>query len=909
MVKNKLAKAGKKSHEAKLLPKLSLFFFDRYRIAAVIWVVVTVFGILSYTTFLQREGFPSINIPYSIVTGTYLVDNPTKVDSDVANKIGEVALKNSDVKNVSTTSRNNFFTVVIQYNEGVDAEQATKQIEQQVKDAKSIPEQAAVNFVTPKFGFTNRGDDAVISVYDKTNKASTKELANQGTKLAEYLNKQAIPEIKEVSLIDPFSEAVNPFTGEAGVVQKNFDRFGQRQNESNNFFNSVAVGITLNDNADIITANDKIQKAVADYNKQNQNQNIVANVTAEFASQIKEQISELQRALLEGLIAVLIVGSIVIAIRASLITVISMATVLSITIGIIFLAGYTLNTITLFALILALALIVDDTIIMVEAIDAQRKRKKDPREAVEEATKRVSRAMIAATSTAALSFAPLIFVGGILGSFIRLLPITIITALLVSLIVALIFIPLFARFLLLGKKQMGEENVHELASGVEAKIAKFIGKPMLWAKSSNKKLTFVGLTAVLIGLTFIGTGVFLFQKVTFNIFPPTKDTNGLTVTLNYLPGTDIKQAEVIADKADTITANTLGVNFYKASYYASGTVQSATLYTDLISYKERDIRSPQLVDQLGVAFKGFEGATVKVAQQDVGPPSSPFIIKIISDNREGSFELAKDLSKFLSGKELTRPSGKTAKITTVSIADPNVYTRDNGVKYVEVSAEFDGSDTTTLVTLAKSEVEKEFNAEKLASYGLDSNALKFDFGQESENQDSFKTLAIAFPLLLLAIFILLAIEFRSLLQPLLIFMAIPFSLFGITLGLYLTENAFSFFAMLGFFALIGLSIKNTILLTDFANQSRRRGLSAVDSAIEAIGERFRPLIATSLTAVVSLIPLAILSPFWEGLAVVLIFGLLSSTFLVLTVFPYYYLGAEFLRIRTGRLARKIFKKS
>jgi multidrug efflux pump subunit AcrB len=146
----------------------------------------------------------------------------------------------------------------------------------------------------------------------------------------------------------------------------------------------------------------------------------------------------------------------------------------------------------------------------------------------------------------------------------------------------------------------------------------------------------------------------------------------------------------------------------------------------------------------------------------------------------------------------------------------------------------------------------------------------------------------------------LSFQFRSLLQPVLIFMAIPFSLFGITLGLFLTNNAFSFFAMLGFFALIGLSIKNTILLTDFANQSRRAGLHPVDAAHAALAERFRPLIATSLTAVFSLIPLALSSPFWEGLAVVLIFGLLSSTFLVVTVFPYYYLGSEFLRQRVNR---------
>jgi multidrug efflux pump subunit AcrB len=219
---------------------------------------------------------------------------------------------------------------------------------------------------------------------------------------------------------------------------------------------------------------------------------------------------------------------------------------------------------------------------------------------------------------------------------------------------------------------------------------------------------------------------------------------------------------------------------------------------------------------------------------------------------------------------------------------------------IGVTSQFDGTDTTTLTTLAQDAVKKEFDAAKLAKYGLKPADVTFDIGQEQENQDSFKTLALAFPILLVVIYLLLALQFRSLLQPLLIFMALPFSLFGVTLGLYLTDNAFSFFAMLGFFALIGLSIKNTILLTDYANQARRSGLTPIDAAVAALGERFRPLIATSITAIVSLIPLAVTSPFWQGLAVVLIFGLASSTFLVLTVFPYYYLGAEYLRWRITR---------
>src|SRR4029078_5905306 len=110
-------------------------------------------------------------------------------------------------------------------------------------------------------------------------------------------------------------------------------------------------------------------------------------------------LSELQRVLLEGLLAVLVVGSLAIAIRASLITVLSMITVLLITLGLLFAIGYTLNVITLFALILGLALIVDDTIIRVEAIDAPRHHLEDRRQIIVEATSKISRAMVAATTT------------------------------------------------------------------------------------------------------------------------------------------------------------------------------------------------------------------------------------------------------------------------------------------------------------------------------------------------------------------------------------------------------------------------------------------------------------------------------------------------------------------------------
>jgi multidrug efflux pump subunit AcrB len=204
--------------------------------------------------------------------------------------------------------------------------------------------------------------------------------------------------------------------------------------------------------------------------------------------------------------------------------------------------------------------------------------------------------------------------------------------------------------------------------------------------------------------------------------------------------------------------------------------------------------------------------------------------------------------------------------------------------------------------LAQNAVKDEYTDKKMSVYGLKANNITFNIGTEEDFQKSFNKLALAFPLLLVAIYILLITQFRSLLQPLLIFMAIPFSLFGITSGLWLTHNAFSFFTLLGFFALLGLSIKNTILLTDYANQARLAGAGHVESVAISLQERFRPLVATSLTAIISLIPLYLSNPFWEGLTVTLMFGLLSSTFLVITVFPYYYLGGEYLRMHVSRKA-------
>lgn len=907
MAKKPAKTATKKAAEPqdKLLPRLTMFLFGRPKLVFLIWLVILVFGITSYATLLRREGFPSINIPVAVVSGTYIVDDVVKVDKEVAKPISDIALKQDGVSNVQSQSAANFVNITVLYKEGTDGQEATKKLEDAVKAANVIPESAQLTYSVPYFGATGGSVekiDAAVSFYRTPSFSDTKALTAKAEEAVQYLNAHKPSLVDNFFVIDNFETATNPATGEQQQIQQSFDQFGIRHNNETNFYNSVIIGVSAIHDVDVIEMNKQLDAVLPSMLAQSGMEEFRAEVSASFAPAIEESISELQRVLLEGLLAVLVVGSIVIAIRASFITVISMITVITATLGVLFLIGYTLNVITLFALILGLSLIVDDTIIMVEAIDAARRRTKNPREAVKQAVRKISRAMVAATSTAALSFLPLAFVSGVLGSFIRAIPITIISALIISLLVALVFIPLFARFLLLGKKQMGEEGVREIAAGVEAKIAHAITQPMHWARNSAKKLWFVGLTAVMIGVLFIGAAGTIFSKVTFNLFPPSKDANQLSVSMTFPQGTDIDTAQKMALEAGDVVAETLKEEFEFSSYYSMATAQNATMYIELTPYGKRAPTAKDLSVQLQSNInRELPDVVTSVGQIDVGPPASQFNAQIKTEDREAGFKLANDMAAFMRETELTRVSGTTAQFTNVAVSTENVITRAKGDQVIQVSSGFDADDTTTLVTLAQDALKKEFPPERISSqYGLDGDVLQFDLGQEAENQESFKGLVIAFPIVLLMIYILLAFEFRSLLQPLLIFLAIPFSLFGITLGLYLTDNAFSFFCAMGFFALIGLSLKNTILVVDYANQARRAGMGAIDAATAAIEERFRPLIATSLTAVVSLIPLAIISPFWQGLAVVLIGGLLSSTFLVVTVFPYYYLGGEYLRIHVSR---------
>ncbi len=924
MVKKKVSARGKKQttqtkkDSMNMLTRGALWFFDRTRLTAVLLSVLVASGIFVYTNVIKREGFPAIQFPLTVVSGTYLVNDPAAVDADVTKPLSDALQDYEGIDKLQTSAQANFYSVIIQFEQSVNAEMATQEVEQYLADQQVLPESTQASFtVVDPSAFLNEYD-LLLSVYSDNRMIPVAELELAGEAVATAFSD--VEGVENAELVKQTAVGKNPATGEETTVQRNFNRIGFRDESGDmQFYPSVSVGVSSTDDVDILQLSDLVDENIMQLSLDEFDQiNVVAG--ADQADSIETQVSSLQNNLLSGLLAVSVISLLLITWRASIITAIFMVSVVLVSVLLLYLFGYTLNTITLFALVLSLGLFVDDATIVVEAIDAQRGKKKKTRDVVAQALKKVASASFAGTMTTVLVFAPLIFISGILGEFIRLMPITVIIALFTSLTLSLTLIPLLSRFVLLRSDKISWITRVNPIAKFERKAGEFVGGLLLSLRKNRVRRILLPTGAFLISFLFLfGTGYFASQ-ISTNIFPPTKDSDQIGFTLLYSTGTSIERAQELSDQANTAAAEALGENLQRVVYGTAGfgsgepNERSASALVELVSFNEREVKSPELLDQLRAGLESAlpaDEVSVQVTQFDAGPPLErfPFKVQIYGDDIAQSVVLAEEFETVLADITVDVPGGDTAQVVETRIDNVQVIVRNDGKRFIEVGAAYDSSEVTTLLEDTREQLQAVFTEERLADFGFEDSAVTYDFGQESENEDSFSSLGLIFPLALALMFILLALQFRSLLQPLLIFMAIPFSLFGVMAGLYFTDNGFSFFVMVGLIGLIGIAVNNTILLTDYINQERRAGARVIDAVAAASEKRFRPLLTTSLTTVVALLPLAMSDPFWEALAYTIMFGLLSSTFLVIVSFPYYYLAAEWVRARVNRGFRKLFKRA
>jgi len=854
------------------------------------WALLLLFGLLSYTTFLKKEGFPPINLPIGAVQGTYFVNDAQKVDSEVTQPLAKAVESVDSVKSYDASSGSNFYSLLVTFEDDVSSEDGANQVRAAIKDQVNLPQGVDNNVASidpAKFG---NKYNLLLAVYDKEDSSYT-ALAEKANKVAPQLADLSEVELSEA--VPVLESVVDPSTGEKIQRQTSINKIAITEDGTTKFYPAVSVGVSKSADIDDL----QLSSAVTEKLDEIDLGEASTRITADFATTIDKQIGSLQSSLIGGLIAVVIVALLLISWRAALVIALFIPTVLAATFGGLYMLGITLNTITLFAVILTLGLFVDDATIIVEAIDSHRKDGKNHKEIIKRAIKRVGIASLAGTLTTLLVFAPMLFISGILGSFIKLLPITVILALSLSFLISIILVPFLTRPLVLsGKKKKSILDRLSILVPVEEYLSSQLAKLPLINKNNKKKGRVVTTAMVSLSiLAVIGAGLFA-TRLPLDIFPQSKDSDILQASVEFAPGTDIVSAEAITDKIDKNIQSTLGDELTYVTYVTANE-RTANIEIGLTPFGERDPTSVELVEELKNTPLEIDGSVIKYGQQDAGPPAEdfPFQMRVYANSPEVLKKGASTIEAFIAKQKLEL-TGKQVKVQETKTDEKGMISRTEAGQFTTISAQFDNSDVTSpAVTELERLVAEEFDEDKLKSLSLSSSALDFDVSQESENADSFASIGMGLVIALAAMYLLLVLLFNSFSQPLLIFTAIPFSLFGVFFGLTVTSNSLSFFVMLGLLGLIGIVVNNTILLTEYANQERELGADRWTAISNAVKDRFRPLITTTVTTVFALLPLALSDPFWQSLAYTLIFGMISSTLLIVLSFPYYYLFVECIR--------------
>ncbi|WP_396220249.1 efflux RND transporter permease subunit [Gemmatimonas sp.] len=665
-------------------------------------------------------------------------------------------------------------------------------------------------------------------------------------------------------------------------------------------------------------------------------------------------------ALLLVLITLLPLGT-----RASVIVMISIPLSLAMAVMLLYATGYSINQLSIVGFVIALGLLVDDSIVVVENISRFLRNGYTRTEAAIEGTKQIGVAVLGATGTLIFAFLPLLFLPGLAGKYIRSLPIAVVFAVVSSLFVSLTIIPwLASRLMPRTEHAEGNRVLQWLDGGIHRTYA-----PLL-----HRALAAPRTTLVLALLLVVGS-VALVPAVGFSLFPKA-GTPQYHVDIETPEGTSLAETDRAARYAEAVIRQHPGTR----GVFANVGKDNPAVYYNVFQRAEApnrgqlivllneydNVRTPLALDSLRQRLALYPGARIELKEFENGPPiDAPIAMRIEGTSLDTLQRLAAQYDAVFKRTEGTQyvnnpvrlrrsdltlvvdkqkagllgiPSVEVERTLRLGIAglEAGKIRAANGDEYplmvriahkgrpapealdrIQVSSvtgamiplsqiasmRFSASPTTIdhvnrqrSVTIT-SYVRSGYNTDavtKQVMAALDSIALPVGYvmrpaGEIESREESFGGIGGAIIVAVFAILAILVLEFRDFRTTLVVASVIPLGLVGGIVALLLSGYTLSFTAMIGFVALVGIEIKTSILLVDFTDQLRRKGVS-LDDAIQQAGEiRFLPIVLTTMTAIGGLLPLAFQgSGLYSPLAWVIIGGLVSSTLIARLVTPVLY---------------------
>lgn len=1017
---------------------------------ALVFVGVLVFGLFSFTR-LSVDLYPEIELNAITIMTTYTGASALDIEQNVTKRLETSLSTVSDLKKITSTSKDNISLITIEFEYGTDMDEALNDIRSVLDMQRNFLPDDVENPVVLKFNSTMM-PVAFISARTTGSPQGLYKILEE--RVANPINRingvasvsiSGAPQREIQVLVDPFKMEAYNITVEqiasvlslenrnipGGNIDIGSETFSVRVDgefSSSDQISDIIVGSvagknifikdvaiikdTLKERATEVLTNGEraamivIQKQsganVVDIaNKINKElpkikESLPADITLamvlDTSDFIKSSIGSLtETVLLAGLFVVFVVLFFLGRWRATFIIILTIPVSLIAAFIYLMITGNTLNIISLSSLSIAIGMVVDDAIVVLENITSHIEKGSKPKDAAIYATNEVAVAVVASTLTIVAVFFPLTMVSGLAGILFRQLGWIVTIIITISTIAALTLTPMLSSQILKKDPKRGK-----VFGAIYSPIQRFLNwLDAVYEKTLSLALANRTMVFILSAGLFLSS-IVLLSRVGTDFFP-TADNSQISITVELPVGSRIEQARILnryitekwesqypeIEVLQTSMGQSDGSNIFM-SLGSSGThLITYTARMKDLKYRDRDIfeigdlmrrdleQIPEIYrfevkpggsgggfggaaadiemdilgynmdDALAVAnsvadiMRGIEGVNdVRLSREDDMPQlrvvfdrkklsmagvsltSAANIVRnrvngIISTRfREEGEEydiVVKNQIEFRRNIEdinsilLYNQKGESIKLSEVAavvedFAPPSIEHLDRE-RVVKV--------TGSIYKRALGDIAKEINGQ-LANITIPSNIAVKMSGSYEEQQESFADMILLLLLVIMLTYIVMASQFESLRDPFIIMFSLPFAFTGVFAALWLTNTSLSLIALIGAVMLVGIVVKNGIVLIDYINLNRERGMSVIKSVVKGGKSRLRPVLMTTLTTILGMLPMAVGigegSEIWQPMGIAIIGGLTVSTLLTLVVIPTVYCSVNVRDIKKQRRA-------
>ena len=768
---------------------------------------------------------------------------------------------------------------------------------------------------------------------------------------------------------------------------------------------AVTLALAKRAGANAVTVAEKILHRTHEMEGRIIPESIEVEVTRDYGETANEKANELLFHL--GLATVSIVALVLVAIgwREAVVVAIVIPVTILLTLFAAYVMGYTLNRVSLFALIFSIGILVDDAIVVIENI-ARHWAMKDDRsrmKAAVDAVAEVGNPTIVATLTVVVALLPMLFVSGLMGPYMSPIPAVASAAMIFSFFVAVIITP-WLMMKVAGRKEMSHHGGEDTYGGQTyfSPLGRFyaaIARPIL--KRKTVSALFLIVVAV---LSFGSLGALYTKDVTVKLLP-FDNKSELAIMIDLPEGSSVEATDAVAQQAARVamdlpevrsaqthagTAAPFNFNGLVRHYFLRQTPEVGEVQVNLAGKADRERTSHAIALELRKMLRDQvdapEGTNIKVVEPPPGPPVlATLLAEIYGPDAETRRAVARRVRQAFEDVPFvvdvddsfgTRPRRLRAELSPSDLNFFRVQEADalqtlqllNGETTVGYSHREEGRQPIPIVVareksdrvmderalstpvpanalpggrgvvelgdvvtiteerasfpifrhngryaeMVTGELAGDFEAPLYGMIAVQDRLDAMDWTDLPKPQISlhgqplseaevtllwdgewevtwvtFRDMGAAFGVALLGIYILVVAQFGSFRVPLVVLTPVPLTFLGIMLGHWLFSAPFSATSMIGFIALAGIIVRNSILLVDFIRHADPQGRVTVETLIEAGATRFKPILLTAIAAMIGAVVI-LADPIFQGLAISLLFGLASSTALTVLVIPAIY---------------------